>query len=211
MSQDVLHIKVEQNNLLAFPVVHVNDIAKLECPNEALLRKIGQVVIYRFSKKQEGERGRVCISILKIMQMIHSEYPAVQIENEGEKDIILCYVPQKRKAPVIKWAKTIFLCILLFFGAAFTIMAFNNDISVNELFRQIYSQVTGRDMGIMTELQVGYAIGMMVGILIFFNHIGIRKMTSDPTPVQVEMRKYEQDVNNTFIENTSRQGKNIDV
>ena len=37
------------------------------------------------------------------------------------------------------------------------------------------------------------------------------KVTHDPTPIQVEMRKYEQDVDDTFIENASREGKSMDV
>ena len=50
-----------------------------------------------------------------------------------------------------------------------------------------------------------------MGILVFFNHIGKKKITSDPTPIQVEMRKYEQDVDMTFIENAGRKGHEHDV
>ena len=50
-----------------------------------------------------------------------------------------------------------------------------------------------------------------IGILIFYNHIGKKKITDDPTPVQVAMRKYEQDVDMTYIEESSREGKTIDV
>ena len=45
----------------------------------------------------------------------------------------------------------------------------------------------------------------------FFNHVGRKKITPDPTPLQVEMRKYENDIDTTFIENSSRGGSNIDV
>lgn len=44
-----------------------------------------------------------------------------------------------------------------------------------------------------------------------FNHIGKKKITSDPTPIQVEMRKYEQDVDMAFIENAGRKGHEHDV
>ena len=63
----------------------------------------------------------------------------------------------------------------------------------------------------MTEIEICYAIGMPIGIMIFYNHIGRKKVTHDPTPIQVEMRKYEQDVDHTFIENAGREGKSIDV
>ena len=44
-----------------------------------------------------------------------------------------------------------------------------------------------------------------------FNHIGKKKITSDPTPIQVEMRKYEKDVDTAFIENAGRKGHEHDV
>ena len=49
------------------------------------------------------------------------------------------------------------------------------------------------------------------GIILFFNHVGRKKITPDPTPIQIEMRKYEKDVDTTFIENAGRGGHSIDV
>ncbi len=33
----------------------------------------------------------------------------------------------------------------------------------------------------------------------------------DPTPIEVEMRKYEADVNTTLVDTADREGKTIDV
>ena len=63
----------------------------------------------------------------------------------------------------------------------------------------------------MTELEISYCIGVTVGILVFFNHVGKKKLTPDPTPIQVQLRKYEQDVDTTFIENSGRGGTEVDV
>ena len=41
--------------------------------------------------------------------------------------------------------------------------------------------------------------------------MGSKKITPDPTPMQVEMRKYEKDIDTTFIENAERKGHSIDV
>jgi stage V sporulation protein AA len=41
--------------------------------------------------------------------------------------------------------------------------------------------------------------------------VGRKKITPDPTPIQIEMRKYEKDVDTTFIENAGRGGHSIDV
>ena len=142
--------------------------------------------------------------------MIQEDYPNAEVENQGEKDFIIEYT---KESPEGIWVnvKIIVLCVLIFFGAAFTIMSFNNDIGITELFETFYYQVTGVKSDGMTELEVSYCIGLAVGIMVFFNHFGKKKITPDPTPIQVQLRKYEQDVDTTFIENASRGGKEIDV
>ena len=91
------------------------------------------------------------------------------------------------------------------------IMTFNNDVSVPEVFDKFYTQVTGQEASGPTILEICYCIGLPLGILVFYNHIGRKKITDDPTPVQVSMRKYEQDVDTTYMEDSSREGKSIDV
>ena len=83
-------------------------------------------------------------------------------------------------------------------------MTFNNDVYVGSLFSNIYTQVTGQHSGHFTILEITYSIGIGVGVLFFFNHFGHMKITSDPTPMQVQMRLYEDDVNTTIIEDIER-------
>ena len=90
-------------------------------------------------------------------------------------------------------------------------MAFNNDVGVADVFAKFYQQVMGTKSSGFTELEIFYSIGLAFGILVFFNHVGKKKITHDPTPLQIEMRKYENDVDTTFIENSSRGGSSIDV
>ena len=50
-----------------------------------------------------------------------------------------------------------------------------------------------------------------MGILIFFNHFKYKKAESDPTPIQVEMEMYEEDLETALIDTASRKGEIIDV
>ncbi len=59
-------------------------------------------------------------------------------------------------------------------------------------------------------IEICYAIGLPVGILVFYNHFRRRKIKDDPTPIQVEMHTYEEQVNKTLIAAASREGKTID-
>lgn len=213
-ASDTLYLKIDQNVVVQSCQVYLQDIASLECTNEAVLRQLKQKKIYTFQEKdtvkQKKQRIQV-FSILNIIQQIHEEYPDLDVQNMGETDFIIECNAGVTESKALEILKTAVLCVVIFFGAAFTIMTFNNDVSVAEVFSQLYQQVIGRESSGVTEIEVCYAVGMPIGIMIFYNHIGKKKVTHDPTPIQVEMRKYEQDVDKTFIENASREGKSMDV
>ena len=61
----------------------------------------------------------------------------------------------------------------------------------------------------LISLVVLAIVGVILGVLFFFNHFGHRKLTADPTPMQIQMRLYEDNVNTTIIEEADRR-KNID-
>ena len=199
VNNETLYLKIEQNTIVFDRHVVLNDIAKMECTNEAVLRQLKQKKIYSFTnqKDEKKEKNQMQVfSVLKIIEQIHEDYPSLTISNEGESDFTIT---------------TVLLCIIIFFGSAFTIMAFNNDISVTDVFDKLYGQVTGTKADGVNELEVCYCIGLGLGIILFFNHVGRKKITPDPTPIQIEMRKYEKDVDTTFIENAGRGGHSIDV
>lgn len=51
---------------------------------------------------------------------------------------------------------------------------------------------------------IAYSLGLFIGIIVFFNHGAKKKFSDDPTPLQVQMRQYEQEVNQTVITDASR-------
>ena len=102
-------------------------------------------------------------------------------------------------------AKVAFVCLVSFFGTGFTIMAYHNDVGVRELFAEIYELVMNRKPDGINVLEVSYSIGLAVGITVFFNHIGGRKLKKDPTPIEVSIRNYEEDVDKALVEKGERQ------
>lgn len=99
---------------------------------------------------------------------------------------------------MLRYTKMGLLGIVIFFGSAFSIMAFHNDIGIVDLFAQIYSQVIGYAPDSMGGLEIGYSAGLALGVLMFYNHLSPQKRKTDPTPLQVEMSKYEQDLEDTI-------------
>ena len=203
-----LYLKAEQNVELQSEDVYIKDIGKMTCTDENILAKVKTIKLYHF---KEGERKRQVISILKVIEEIEKAFPNVTVENLGEIDVLVEQIDvDKHKGPV-QFIKIIFVSAISFFGTAFTIMAFHNDIGINEVFSKLYEMVMGQASDGYGILELSYSIGLAVGIIVFFNHIGGRRITKDPTPIEVEMRVYETDVNKALIETADREGKTIDV
>ena len=204
----ILYIKGDRDVEVTKPDVTLGDLLSMECTDKQMLAKIKTLKIVRF--KKSGRQRRV-VSILKIIACIHEKFPEADVQNLGETDIIVTYEDQK--TPAFAWhiIKTAFVAAVTFFGAAFSIMAFNNDVDVTKLFGQIHELITGQETSGFTILEVSYSIGITVGILIFFNHFGKKRFTVDPTPMEVQMRLYENDIQTTLIENSERRGEEIDV
>ncbi|MBR1391343.1 MAG: stage V sporulation protein AA [Lachnospiraceae bacterium] len=210
-----LYLKIEQSALVSQPRVCLKDIGTLTCSDSKILRELMQLQIYYFQTFSEKKRKKGEIlqtfSVMAVIRQIQEEFPDVDVENLGEADFIVRYDPGTGEKKVVEWLKLAALCVIVFFGAAFAIMAFNNDISITELFGNIYRQVLGQESNGFTELEISYCIGLPIGVLLFFNHFGKYKLSTDPTPIAVEMRNYEKDADATLIENAQRGGRTIDV
>lgn len=208
-SGQTLYLKIEQNCVVYERKVTLQDIAKVECTDIGILRQVKQMDFYYFSGSEKRSFVQV-FSILKVIQTIHEKYPSLEIVNLGEPDFVIRYVPEPEKKG-LQYLKVAVLCVILFFGSGFTIMTFIEDVSATDVFDKFYTRVTGMEPVGITSLEVAFCIGLAAGIMIFYNHIGHKKVTDDPTPIQVAMRKYEEDVDTTYIETSSRKGENIDV
>lgn len=136
---NTVYIKIDQNVLVHKSDVHFSDIGSVECTDKTLLAKIRAMKVYSF-----GRHGNVVMSVLKIIEQIHGIDPKITVVNEGETDFILEYRP-KAVDDWVQTLKVILICVVIFFGTAFTIAAFHNDIGITDVFEQLYTQVTGRE------------------------------------------------------------------
>lgn len=208
MADTVLYLKAEQNAEVMEARVCVKDIASVYCADKGISAKTKSLKIYQFSEK--GKKRQV-ISVLKVIELIEKECPGVSVESLGENATLIEWIDVNKHKGFMQWLKMVFVAAISFCGTGFTIMAFHNDISINRIFAHMYELVMGYPADGYSILEVSYSIGMAAGIILFFNHIGGRRITKDPTPIEVEMRVYETDVNKALIETADREGKTIDV
>lgn len=154
-----------------------------------------------FCVPEPGKSGRYIITIIDIINAIWQVYPNADIQCLGEPDMIIDYKAKPIKQNTLwEWIKALSMCIIVFAGAAIAIMTYNTDTSLGKTFIILNRLFTGREVQQPVWLTVPYSIGIAAGIILFFNHIGMRKITDDPTPMQVEIEKYEQDVEDAEIE-----------
>ena len=94
-------------------------------------------------------------------------------------------------------------------------MSYNGDVGSKELLEKLYTLFTGNPSKENPKgLSLGiimYSVGLCIGMIIFFNRGINKKNADDPTPLQVQMRLYEQDVNQSIIIDSGRNKETIDV
>lgn len=208
MSDKTIYLKMDAKIKLQTDVVRIGDLGKIYCEESGVVNKIKTLQVYRF---QKSDKNRCVIGVLKVIQLIHQEYPAFAVDIVGETETIVEQITGKSKPLWIDWLKVALVSAICFFGTMYTIMSYHNEISIIDLFEQIYTMATGMESDGFTPLEAAYSIGLSLGIIVFYNHIGKRKLTPDPSPITVEMRTYEDDVNRSLVELANREEKTIDI
>lgn len=203
----ILYLKIEQCIELSKSEVTIGDVAVLECSESSILNRIKTEKLFSLENKKGA---RKIVSVLFVIEKIHKIYPELQVENLGEADFVVSYHPQKQ-SKFLEIVKVTFVCLVSFFGSMFAMMTFNEDVSTRDSFEKVYTWAMGQEPSGVTILEITYSIGVSVGIIVFFNHFGKKYITNEPSPVEVEMSGYEQQINETLIKQVGRKGKEIDV
>lgn len=188
--------------------VALKDFLTVYTSNEQQKKELLSLPFYTFEKDQKGQ---IIVSILKVIEFINKKYPDLEINNLGEGDFILSYQPQSKYEKLKENVFTVFICMVAFFGGGYAIMAYNTDIGAKELFTYLSMLFLGNPKTGILYLTIAYSIGLTSGMILFFNHIGNKKITSDPTPLEIQMRLYEKDISTTVIKDVSRRGESLDA
>jgi stage V sporulation protein AA len=151
------------------------------------------------------------IGVLKVVELVEQHYPDCLVQVIGETETIVEEMTGKPSPGWLVNIKVGFVALLCFFGTMYTIMSYHCDVNINMLFGQIYAMVMGRESDGYTVMEAAYSVGLSLGIILFYNHVGKRRLTPDPSPVEVEMRTYEEDVNRSVVETANREERTLDV
>ena len=147
------------------------------------------------------ERKSYLVSVTDIIKLIKKKYPDMTVNNVGESDTYIDYSPRKSEDnSLFKWAKVAFVSLVLLVGSATAIMSFYSDAQISQIFENVHRILMGTENKNPLILEIPYALGLAFGILMFFNHFLGKKITNDPTPIEVQISLYETQVTDTMID-----------
>ena len=211
MANEIVYLKIAQKTEVHKVDVYLKDIAEVYCQDRSVEAKVKTIKVTSFHTRGKNSHNLYIGSVMELMERIEATDKNIEINNIGQTDFVINYKPKSNPIFIFEWLKTAFISVIAFFGAAFAIMTFNNDVNVPDVFNKLYYLAMGSDTDGMTILECSYSVGIMLGILVFFNHFSNWKLTVDPTPIEVEMRLYEENLNKTLIQNHNRKECGIDV
>lgn len=207
---EILYLKLEKNIRTYNRTLTLGEAAQMQCADKTVINRLKTEKLYTFDRVKPGRKAcaaRTVLSAVDVVKKIQNVYPKLEIQNLGETDFVIEYSTKTEESRAAVFLKVSLVCLICFFGSAFSIMAFNNDVSTTDMFGRFYTLLTGEQSDGFTILELSYSLGLSAGIVAFFNHIGGRRLTKEPTPIEVEMRLYEDDVSTTLIKTAERNGE----
>ena len=154
---------------------------------------------------QPQETGRSVISVLMLVEAI-----TVQVRKQFAGIQCQCVLLGAEQL-IVEWGgkKTAPWCVSLIIltGSAFTIMTYDQDVDVAGVFGRIYQLFVGHVPTQPGILEAAYAFGVAAGILLFFNPFVSAAKRKAPSPVEIEMEKYESDIRDTIVKIDNRLNK----
>lgn len=177
--------------------IYVKDISEVYAPDN-LLKRIKNVKVLEI--KEDVSRNYL-ISVIDIIDAIDKALPGHTINNVGEIDTVVEFSAFKKEENKL-WQniKVAFVTIILLAGSSTAIMSFHSDSQMSKVFENYYYIFFNERIENPLLLDLPYSIGLALGIIVFFNHFSGKKITSDPTPIEVEMSCYEANVTDNIID-----------
>ena len=202
MQKCTIYVRVyKRRTLQGVLQVKMKEIADI-ATSPKIKTEIDKMIIFEVPDSEKD--ARYIITIVDVINAIWKLYPEADIQSIGEMDTVIDY-RHKKLSPNQwwEWTKVIIVCLVVFAGAAVAVMTYNTDAALGKTFILINKIVTGNETKGLEWITIPYSIGITIGVVFFFNHIGSNKITDDPTPMEVEIQKYEQDVEECEIEGIS--------
>jgi len=137
------------------------------------------------------------IDVVKLFQLIAKQNPLLDLRCLGPTQTI---VEVKKNDRLPKWLFVGFVWLILFIGSGLTIMNFHTDVSMKQVHQRIYYLVTGKQEKKPLALQIPYSLGIGAGMILFFNHVLKKRISDEPSPMDLEVYQYQETIDQYLID-----------
>ncbi|WP_099158419.1 stage V sporulation protein AA [Virgibacillus ndiopensis] len=202
---EIVYLRMKRNvEMIGLQAVQLRHIALISTPSQ-FKRELEKTTLYRISKE---DRNIVIIDSFLVIDHLNSLYPGIEFQLIGPSQTII-RITKRKKAPSILIVS--FVWLLLFIGTAMTIMNFHYDVSMQEVQQKLHYLLTGEQEEYPLWIQIPYSFGLGIGMLLFFNHWFKKRFNEEPSPLEVEIFNYQQDLDQyvSYYENKLNDNKPI--
>lgn len=191
------YIQLRQHYTSKKTMVCLKDLATIFCEDKENKKILEELPVLFLDKNNIAEPA--IFSILNLLEILKKMNYTMDVRSLGEAECVVAYEPENKKEK--KWlvkGKILFVSLTAFFGAGVSIMGYNNDIDLPKIFSDLYYTFTGIKADGPTIMELFYSVGLTLGVLIFFQPFK-KKQDGQPTPLKVQMKLYEKDLNESYL------------
>lgn len=182
-------------------LIQLRDIAQVSAPGHTQ-RQAEEIIVFKISK---DIKANYIISVMDIIKAVLKVFPQATISNQGEESMVLQFLPEDYKENKLwNFVKVAVVALTLFIGSSITIMSYHEDVGMAQIFSTIEEMFTGVKTNNPNWISIPYSIGIGLGIIVFYNQFGAKKLTDDPTPIEIEMSKYDKEIDDCLVDTANR-------
>ncbi|RLL48155.1 stage V sporulation protein AA [Oceanobacillus piezotolerans] len=186
---NIVYLRVKKSVEIPYlKEIRLEDIAFVSTNDPKLKKRLEEIPLYRMTKK---DNNLVVIDSFLIVEHLTALYQDIDIQLIGPTQSIVRVSPKSKKTAV---PILVVVWILLFIGTSMTIMNFHYDVSMQEVHQKLYYLLTGERNEYPLWIQIPYSFGLGIGTLLFFNHWFNKRFNEEPSPLEVEIYNYQQDL-----------------
>jgi len=167
--------------------VYLRDVAQI-IADEKIFKQLQQLPVYQ---ENEQDHNIIIIDVMKVIERITEITHHLEVQTIGPAQTIVEVIHKKKGVSIPFF---ILIWCLLFFGAALAIMYFHEDVAMRETQQRLYTIITGKVVEKPLLFQIPYSFGLGLGMVLFFNHVFRKRLNEEPSPLEVEMFNYQQDL-----------------
>lgn len=199
MMENTVYIQMKRRlTIYKSSSMKLGEMAQIIAPER--MKDLHQMVV--LSKTSDIEKKFIVLDVMTVISKITSRYPDSDIQVIGPSETIIELVEKRRSVPSFLF---VLVWLLLFVGSGLAIMNFHEETSMQTMHQKIYWMMTGKINSTPYIVQIPYSLGLGLGMILFFNHLFKKRINKEPSPLEIEMFNYQQDLDQYVVLNKHKE------